>query len=311
VTSSLGQGLALRAPTLDDVPALAAFFRETQVAYGSTGPSGEDEIRHELTSGLIDREADARLALRDGRIVGAGEVWDQTRRGERVFIGIRAHPRERAVYATLLDWAEARGAERATARPGVLRAWRDSDDEELEEELTARGFGLIRHFFRMQIDLDREPPPTVWPDGIALRTFRPGDERPIYDAVVDAFADHWDFVPMPYEDWLRFGPDSPTFDPELQLLAADGDEIAGVALCQAERRPDTGHVGILGVRPRWRRRGLALALLLHAFREFRRRGRPRADLGVDAENTTGAVRLYERAGMRPVHRMDTYERKLA
>ena len=69
----------------------------------------------------------------------------------------------------------------------------------------------------------------------------------------------------------------------------------------------TGHVNILGVRPGWRRRGLGRALLLHSFRELRDRGRLKADLGVDAENTTGAVRLYERAGMCVAHRMDTYE----
>ena len=71
-----------------------------------------------------------------------------------------------------------------------------------------------------------------------------------------------------------------------------------------------GWVSVLGVRPRWRRRGLASALLLHAFGEFHRRGRKRVGLGVDAENTTGAVALYERVGMRPVRRFDTWERPL-
>ena len=47
----------------------------------------------------------------------------------------------------------------------------------------------------------------------------------------------------------------------------------------------------------WRRRGLGLALLLHSFRDFAARGATRVGLGVDAENTTGAVGLYERAGM--------------
>ena len=34
-------------------------------------------------------------------------------------------------------------------------------------------------------------------------------------------------------------------------------------------------------------------------------------LGVDGENTTGAVRLYERAGMHVVRRNDPYEKKLS
>ena len=71
-----------------------------------------------------------------------------------------------------------------------------------------------------------------------------------------------------------------------------------------------GWVEVLGVRRQWRRRGLALALLLHAFGEFHRRGHKRVGLGVDGENTTGAVRLYEKAGMRPGRQWDVYERQL-
>ena len=69
-----------------------------------------------------------------------------------------------------------------------------------------------------------------------------------------------------------------------------------------------GWVDTLAVRRPWRRRGLGLALLLHSFRELRARGRERVGLGVDGENTTGAVRLYERAGMHVARRSDTYER---
>jgi ribosomal protein S18 acetylase RimI-like enzyme len=72
--------------------------------------------------------------------------------------------------------------------------------------------------------------------------------------------------------------------------------------------PAFGWVEVLGVGRPWRGRGLGLALLRHAFVEFAARGATRVGLGVDAENTTGAVRLYERAGMQPVRRQDVYEK---
>ena len=72
--------------------------------------------------------------------------------------------------------------------------------------------------------------------------------------------------------------------------------------------PDMGWISVLGVRRPWRRRGLALALLQHSFREFRARGRLRAGLGVDADSETGAVELYARAGMREVRRYESWER---
>jgi len=62
-------------------------------------------------------------------------------------------------------------------------------------------------------------------------------------------------------------------------------------------RSGGGWIGAIGVRPAWRGRGLAKALLLHSFREFHRRGKRRVGLGVDAQNATDATRLYESIGM--------------
>jgi mycothiol synthase len=62
------------------------------------------------------------------------------------------------------------------------------------------------------------------------------------------------------------------------------------------------------VLPAHRRRGLALTLLRHVFRHFARLGMKRVVLGVDGESPTGAVALYERAGMSVLRRNVTYER---
>jgi ribosomal protein S18 acetylase RimI-like enzyme len=58
-------------------------------------------------------------------------------------------------------------------------------------------------------------------------------------------------------------------------------------------------------------RPLGKALLLHSFRELRRRGCARARLLVDGENLTGAVRLYEGAGMHVARRFERYWKELA
>ena len=92
-------------------------------------------------------------------------------------------------------------------------------------------------------------------------------------------------------------------------MIRDGGEIAALARC--EPMLGGGSVGMLAVRKPWRRRGLGRALLLHAFREFRRRGFERASLGVDSENPTGATRLYESVGMRVESEHVTFERALA
>jgi ribosomal protein S18 acetylase RimI-like enzyme len=98
--------------------------------------------------------------------------------------------------------------------------------------------------------------------------------------------------------------DTDFYDPANWLLARDGGEIAGISLLFIER--DEGWVGVLGVLPRWRKRGLGKALLLQSFRQIRDAGKPRAVLGVDAANPTGATRLYESAGMRVLTESDAY-----
>ena len=55
----------------------------------------------------------------------------------------------------------------------------------------------------------------------------------------------------------------------------------------------------------------ARALLLHSFREFRRRGQPQVTLGVDAANPTGATRLYESVGMHVLREDIVWEKVLA
>ena len=119
----------------------------------------------------------------------------------------------------------------------------------------------------------------------------------MYETHQETFADQPDFERDPFDEWQQWSYREP-FDPELWFLALDGDELAGVLLGRGERGGDAtlGWVNILGVRVPWRGRGLGLALLQHAFREFQRRGRARAGLGVDGANPS-AVRLYERAGM--------------
>lgn len=299
--------IELRPPTLDDLPDIATFFGELEAAGGAGATAGE--IRDWLTSPTFDVEADFRLAFEDDRLVGWCDVWDQNKAHERFFVDLRVQPDRPDVCASLLDWSIERARSMAT-NGGVCRAWGLSTDGVFASAVRDRDFSLIRHFFRMEVDLSEEPEQPVWPEGITVRTYETGETRAVYDAVMDAFADHWDHVPTAFEEWEHFTVGSTMFDPTLWFLADVDGEIAGFSLCVSERRPGTGHVASLGVRPPWRRRGLGLALLLHSFHELRARGRPKVDLGVDAENTTGAVRLYERAGMHVARRSDSYEKAL-
>jgi mycothiol synthase len=243
-----------------------------------------------------------RVAERGGKLVGYLDAV--RRRGDAVELDVRTT--DPGVAKALLT------AGATHAGDGAVRVVVQGDDEVLREAAEADGWKPVRHSFQMRIDLDDDLPEPRWPDGISVRTMKPGDEKRIYEANNEAFADDWYFRQQPFEQWSSDAFGRENFDPTLVWLAEADGELAGFSAnsWHFSGDPQFGWVGILGVRPHWRRRGLATALLHHSFRDFRERGAKRVGLGVDAQNTTGAVRLYERVGMQVTRRNDTYEKQL-
>jgi mycothiol synthase len=290
----------LRDPIEADAPALADLLQQhARANFGEVGLS-EDEVR----SWLRLPNLWIQVAERDGELVGYVDVGIDENRFD-----IDARTLEPEVAKLMVDAAEAE-ARRRSDHPR-LRGFAQGDDAAARAVFVGNdGWRAIRHSFQMQIDFDGELPEPEWPKGLTLRNLREGEEERVWEAANDAFADHWDFHPRPFDEWIAFHKEPHRFDPSLWWLVEDGDELAAVSInsWHASGDPTFGWVHVLGTRPPWRRRGLATALLLHSFRDFRVRGATRVGLGVDGENTTGAVRLYESVGMHVARRNDIYER---
>ena len=148
-----------------------------------------------------------------------------------------------------------------------------------------------------------------------MRPFSPGrDEAELFAAFRDAFAEHSGDAEVDEAEWWNENRDAPNagFDPTLWFVASDGATIAGFAICR-EREEDAegvGWVSLLGVRPCRRGRGLGEALLAHSLDVLRARGLGRAALNVDVDNTTGALRLYEKVGMNPVPAFTIWSKRI-
>lgn len=177
--------------------------------------------------------------------------------------------------------------------------------------LEQRAYHPIRHFFRMAIELDKPPPEPHWPTGLEPRKFDREHAKAFQEATEEAFAEEWGHEPETYDQWRTRRLDDPGVSLDLWLAVwdKDKDDIAATLICDA-RRYEMGWIASVGVRQPWRRQGLGLALIHHAFAEFWRRGEHTVGLGVDAENPTGATRLYERAGMHVAFDAVVYEKRL-
>lgn len=245
----------------------------------------------------------------DGRIVG---YVDAEVRGGRVIVDGYVDPSRRGqgVGATLIEWGGGRAAAELEHTAGRVYVHYVTIDRGAGPLLEARGYELVRHNWRMLAELAEEPRVVV-PDGVEIRPYRAEEERAIHAAMEEAWSvGGWQYQPRTYEQWAPLTLERPGHDPTLCFVAlADGD-IVGAALSDWKRNGDWGWIGSLGVRPAWRRRGIAEALLLRSFAEFYRRGERRVALGVDAENPTGATRLYEKVGMRVLYEIEIYEKEL-
>ena len=295
--------ITLREATPADAAAIKRVIDAHALASFGEVEMSEEEIRSWFAMSRIW----IRLAERDGEPVGYLDVVHEE--SGHFAVDVRTLDGE----AARLLVAAAEGHAREVAETPVLRGFVQGDEPELRRVYEEGGWSPIRHSFQMQIDLDgAELEQPEWPKGLVVRNGQPRDDERVYEAHMDSFQDHWDFRRHSYEDWRKYTTQTHRYSPELWWLVEDGDELAAISInaWHFSGDPQFGWVHVLGVRPPWRKRGIATALLRKTFLDFKERGATRVGLGVDGENTTGAVRLYERVGMRVVRRNDTYEKVL-
>jgi ribosomal protein S18 acetylase RimI-like enzyme len=323
--TALPEGFTTRGATLDDVDAaLNLFNRWSQSVIHEDELTDPVALRTDWVSPGFDPAEDTLLVFTpNGEMVGYTEVWTTNKPPVHPWIWARVDPRYEGlgIGTYLLAWSEEHAKKALTELASDLRCaprvgtYREADNSKrLFEDM---GYQHIRSSYHMQIDMDTPPAIPEWSAGITLRTFNPDvDLEAVYHAKTEAWRDHFGFIEEPFETGLQrfkyFMTDYEGFDPTLWFLAMDGNEVAGFCLCRDRtfESPDVGYINLLGVRREWRKRGIGLALLRHAFGEFYRRGKRKAGLGVDAESLTGALRLYENAGMHMHQAFDLFEKEL-
>ena len=276
----------IRPFTEADAEGVAALIdRDEQVFYGRPSKvSGADILRfqHWFKEASIYEE--------DGRMLASAAYGMH---GDAANIRGIVGEKGRGIGTLIAERGEAFAREQNAAKIHAGFAEPDAAARRLFE---SRGYHEARRFYEMAIELQGETPVPELADGLVLDEVREGEERAFYDALNEAFADHWEWHPMPFGEWieLRRGQHHDEHGP-LWFVVRDGEEFAAVT--RNEVALGGGYVGAIGVRAAWRGRGLAKVLLARTFAEFWRRGIKRVSLDVDTQNATGATQLYERVGM--------------
>jgi len=311
----LPAGFTLRHTTPADVAAAQTMLDAVESAEVGEPRHSPLDIAADCQSPRLELERDTWLVQApEGDLAAFGFVlWGESAQGHAEPFVL---PRYRGLGLgdALLETIEARALERAglaalDVQPR-LRVFCGEDKVRRRGWLLDHGYRAVREGCLMRLDLeDDAPPPAPLPVGIELREFAPGrDEEAVHAASDEAFAEHFLHVPSTLEEWRTrvFGRQG--FDPSLWLVAWGGDQVAGESLAYEDG--DEGYVDSLSVRAPWRGRGLGLALLTRVIGRAHDRGMRKIRLGVDAQDPTGALALYFRAGMYVERRRETYAKDL-
>jgi mycothiol synthase len=297
---------------------MTAACRADGIPWAPSGESLAAELENDPTS---DPGMDLVLAEVAGDLVAWAQATRAIREGEwvhDVFGSVLPAWRRRGLGRALLGENIRRAREVAAGQrpaPPVLGANAEDSETGALVLLEQAGFRAVRWFQLMRRPLDTPIPELPLPDGLDVRPVRTEDHGRIHEAENEAFRDHWGHREETGED-LQGRLAQPDLDASLWEVAWDGDEVAGVVQNWIWRHENErlglrrGWLERVSVRRRWRRRGLARALIARSLHRFRDAGLDDAMLGVDSDNPQGALGLYESLGFVLDQRSAAYRRPL-
>lgn len=223
--------------------------------------------------------------------------------------GVRPSHRRQGIGTHLFEWILARSSEVAAGFDPSLGTKVQIDAADHQHDLFAvaarAGFEPVRRFLEVARPAADPVPDLPAPPGLELVPWSEALDEEARLAQVDAFADHWGSEPRSPEEWAQWYTGHRNFRPDLSMLAVDpvSGEVASLVLTAAYPQdwaslPVEAWITTVGTRRAWRGKGVARWVLADVLRRIASSdtGFERTILGVDAENPTGALRLYRDLG---------------
>jgi ribosomal protein S18 acetylase RimI-like enzyme len=306
-----------------DYPLLAAVMNASEAADRSERiVTAEDLARAYQRLINCDPYKDMLIAEVAGEVVGyvRGEWGDKnTGRGYEHVGYLVPHWRRKGIGRAMLDWAEKRLFEIASAHPKeeakFFQVAVTQNQTGTSSLLERAGYRVARYFFEMVRPTLDDIPASPLPDGLELRPVTPAHYPAVWQAADETSREEWGYresAEGEYEEWQK----SPRFQPHLWQIAwaTATNEVVGHVLTfideerNAQFNRKRGHTEGIGVDRRWRRRGVARALIARSLQAQKDAGMTESALIADSANASGATSLYESCGFQIVKRIAIYRK---
>ena len=310
-----------RAP--DDFELLASVYVASREVDGLDRARSADEFARSFGAFGIDPEEAGFIAEVDGSGIGYvvgqddGEAEDLGERRYHMGLVVPAW-RRKGVGAELLRRIQVRLLEVYPPHSGrasftaALRETQPGAAALVERD----GYRPVRYSFAMVRPNLYNIGPIDLPSGISSRPVERGEAPRIFAAMDEAMRDEWGWSPFTVAK-IAAATEHPLFgQTEMWKVASDGAEPVGGVLGWIDEPENEqegrrrGYTEGIWVRRPWRSRGIAGALINRNLHELKRRGMTEAGLSVDADNPSGALRLYEKHGFRRARTVTVYARPI-
>lgn len=320
-------GYTQRALTEADAAAFLALNKAGNEEDGTDQRLDEEEYLLMFAHPFRQPDLDDFIGYFDGeRLVAAGFVIRDSAASEAHWMhtggGVHPEYRGRGIGTDMLRWQQRLAPvihERHFPEARLeLSVGAVAENTGALELFANEGFAPERFFFEMHRPEGTPVQERPIPEGLAIESLSEEVRGPLRLVQNEVFLDHWHGSPFTEEEWdLWLGQEKML--PDLSFLLRDTatGAIAGYLISNfpAAQFAETGvrdiHFDLIGTTRPYRGRGVASALIAHAVRESRKQGYQTASLGVDAENPTGALGVYERNGFTCKERFVVYSKVLA
>ncbi len=251
--------------------------------------------------GIINAYVDKRREEKKGFINNFGVVPDYRRRGigkalaERAMVSFRERGMERVEASAAMDSIAAK---------------------RLGERM---GFTRVRVFSLMKCGLESLPSSIEENREVTLRNIKqPSEEdiRLINSLVNDTFSEHYNYRPASLEETKFFMTEDPIFKKQEWLIASlNGLPVGyvGVGVDQEynqQKNAKAAWILDIGVLKIHRRKGIGTRLMLEAMKLMKAEDMTEAMLGVDDQNPTHAIKLYEKVGFHAARKDAAYQKQI-
>jgi mycothiol synthase len=201
----------------------------------------------------------------------------------------------------------------------TAQTWIDSREEQHIQLLERLGFKRVRVFSWMEMELVNISQNIGENKEVTIRRLQKHLEEDVkllnwLDS--ESFKEHFNYRPEPLEETHYLLLSNPYLqEQEVFFALLNGESVGyiGVGVDEKynlEKKVKAGEVFTIGVLKKYRRAGIGVSLMLHGLETLKTKGMTKAILGVDDNNPTKAMALYDKVGFSIKKKDFVFEKEL-